>query len=256
MIFLVNYTIAGIIFTCQMSEISQHLCIILFLYAIMCSKISITLLYTYKSFETWIKCVRKKLYTNSPGPICGVKIIDEKDFTFPTQGNIFEWEKYGFCLDFSKSNLPPSMGECRINIRVSLSGQFQLPEDSDLLSPVFWISAPCKFAKPVMLEIQHCALTDEATLSQLSFVSVKCSQRDLPYRFTGWMEECSPHTVPSVTSSWATSLGLESLGERTPHDFTVHMYTGLWSGCMTGDSTLLSHKISMQTLWYSYFFHL
>ena len=112
-----------------------------------------------------------------------MKIIDEKDFTFPTEGNIFEWEKYGFCLDFSKSNLPPSMGECRINIRVSLSGQFQLPEDSDLLSPVFWISAPCKFAKPVMLEIQHCALTDEATLSQLSFVSAKCSQRDLPYRF-------------------------------------------------------------------------
>ena len=34
------------------------------------------------------------------------------------------------------------------------------------------------------LEIQHCALSkDEAALSHLTFVSTKCSQRDLPYIF-------------------------------------------------------------------------
>ena len=65
--------------------------------------------------------------------------------------------------------------------RVFLGMQFQFPEDSDLLSPVFWISTPCKFAEPVTLEIQHCAFQEDDTT--LSFVSAKCSQKELPYNF-------------------------------------------------------------------------
>ena len=108
----------------------------------------------------------------------------EAEFTVSTKGSSFQWKGYGLRLHVSKDSLPPGMGECRINIKVSLSGQFQLPEGSDILSPIFWISAPCKFMKPVTLEIQHCALVeDEAALSNLSFVLTKCSQRDLPYTF-------------------------------------------------------------------------
>ena len=111
-------------------------------------------------------------------------MIGEAEFIVPTKGLSFEWRGYGLRLHIPKGSLPPGIGECRINIRVSLSGQFQLPEDSALFSPVFWISVPCKFSKPVTLEIQHCALReDEMVLSDLSFVSAKCSQRDLPYRF-------------------------------------------------------------------------
>ena len=83
-----------------------------------------------------------------------------------------------------KDSFTTSVGECTLNIRVSLTGHFQLPEDSNFLSPVFWIAAPCRFTKPVTLEIQHCALReDETVLSHLTFVSTKCSQRDLPYIF-------------------------------------------------------------------------
>ena len=71
-----------------------------------------------------------------------------------------------------------------VNIRASVLGQFQLLENLVLLRPVFWISARCKFTKPVTLEIQHCTLReDKAVLSQLRFVSAKCSQKDLTYRF-------------------------------------------------------------------------
>ena len=115
------------------------------------------------------------------GSIDGVQVIGEVGFTVPAEGGSFHWRGYGLRLHIPKDSLP---AKCRIDIKVSLSGQFQLPEGSDLLSPVFWISAPCKFAKPVTLEIQHCALTeDESSLSGLSFVSAKCSQRDLPYKF-------------------------------------------------------------------------
>ena len=104
-------------------------------------------------------------------------------FIVPTQGASFEWEGYGLKLHIPEGSRPVGMRECQINIKASLNGQFQLPKDTDLLSPVFWISAPCKFTKPVTLEIQHCALRHEAVLSDLSFVSAKCSQKDLPYMF-------------------------------------------------------------------------
>ena len=123
-------------------------------------------------------------HSYSLGSIRGVQVIGEVEFKVFDQGGSFTWRGYGLRLDVPKGSFPPDMGECRVNIRASLSGQFQLPEDSDLLSPVFWISASCEFTKPVTLEIQHCALReDEAVLSSLSFVSTKCSQRDLPYQF-------------------------------------------------------------------------
>ena len=120
-------------------------------------------------------------HTHLAGSIPGVEMVGEVDFIVPTQGGSFQWKGYGLKIHAPKDGIP---AKCRIKIKVSLSGQFQLPEDSELLSPVFWISAPCKFTKPVTLEIQHCALTeDEAVLSNLSFVLTKCTQRDLPYRF-------------------------------------------------------------------------
>ena len=129
-------------------------------------------------------------------------MIGETEFRVLTQGGSFEWKGYGLRLHVPEGSLPSGVRDCRMGIRASLTGQFQLPEDSDLLSPVFWISAPCKFTKPVILEIQHCALReDETVLSDLSFVSAKCSQRDLPYSLDRWVEECSPHIAPMVASS-------------------------------------------------------
>ena len=115
--------------------------------------------------------------------IRGVEVIGETDFVISAKECSFEWVGYGLRLSIPEDSLPTGMEQCRINIKASLSGPFLLPEDSDLLSPVFWISALCKFRKPVTLEIQHCASRDEATFADLNFVSTKCSQKDLPYIF-------------------------------------------------------------------------
>ena len=106
------------------------------------------------------------------------------DFVVPTKGGFFEWMGYGLSLSVSEDSLPAGMKECSVNIKASLSGPFQLPEDSDLLSPVFWISAPCNSMKPVTLEIQHCASRhDASSSSDLKFISAKCSQKDHLYTF-------------------------------------------------------------------------
>ena len=160
------------------------------------------------------------------GPIQGVEVIGMTEFTVPSHGINFEWKGYGLKLNIPEESLPGGMEECRFNIRVSLSGQFQLPEDSDLLSPVFWISAPCKFTKPVTLEIQHCALTvDETVLSDLHFVSAKCSQKDLPYRF----EHLAGGVFTTHSSYGSIQLnhfsGASVAGrKRTPRSYCAHLY--------------------------------
>ena len=148
------------------------------------------------------------------------------EFTISAQGASFEWEGYGLKLHVPEGSLPHGVGACKINIRVSFSGQFQLPENSDLLSPIFWISAPSKFAKPVTLEIQHCALReDEAIVSDLNFVSTKCSQMDLPYRFK--QLEGGVFTMHSsygsIQLSHFSGVGVAGAKE-TPRLYCAHLY--------------------------------
>ena len=65
-----------------------------------------------------------------------------------------------------------------------------------------------------------------------------------------WTVVCSPNTAHTVASSWNNSLGLVFLEARKHHGPTVHIYTTLWRMCMTGYSTLSSHKILMQRIRY------
>ena len=152
-------------------------------------------------------------------------MIAGTEFTVSAQVTDFEWEGYGLRLHVPEGSLPGDMEMCTVNIRASLSGKFQLPEDTDLLSPVFWISAPCKSTKPVTLEIQHYALRDEIVLSGLSFVSAKDSQKDLPYRF-----KQLDGGVFNMDSAYGTiqprhfcGIGVMGL-KHTPRSYCVHVY--------------------------------
>ena len=76
------------------------------------------------------------------------------------------------------------MSEAQLNVRVSLSGPFQIPFNSDLLSAVYWISSSHKFEKPITVKIQHCAvLSSDQQCSKLTFVRTKCTQKEGPYKF-------------------------------------------------------------------------
>lgn len=156
----------------------------------------------------------------------GVEVIGETEFTVPVQGGSFEWRGYGLKLHVPEGNLQAGMTICRVHIRVSLRGQFQLPNGSNLLSPVFWISTPCKFLKPVTLEIQHCApREDETVLSDLSFVTARCSQEDLPYRFR--FVDGGVFTTHSSYGSIQLShfSGKGVVGrKRTPRSYCAHLY--------------------------------
>ena len=153
-------------------------------------------------------------------------MIAVSEFTVSAQVTDFEWEGYGLRLHVPEGSLPGGMEKCTVNIKASLSGKFQLPEDTILLSPVFWISAPCKSTKPVTLEIQHCALREEEkVLSGLSFVSAKDSHKNLPYRF-----KQLDGGVFTMRSAYGTIqlrhfCGIGVTGrECTPRSYCAHVY--------------------------------
>ena len=153
-------------------------------------------------------------------------MIGEMEIVVPTKVGFFEWRGYGLKLRVSKDSLPAGMEECTVNIKASLSGPFQLPEDSDLLSPVFWISAPCKFKKPVTLDIQHCASRDDASFSDLKFISAKCSQKDLPYTFRqlDGGEFTADSSYGSIQLSHFSGIGITGR-KRTPRSYCAQIYT-------------------------------
>lgn len=96
----------------------------------------------------------------------------------------FHFKGYGFKLHIPEGSLPAEVAETKLNVQVSLSGQFQMPPGYELLSAVYWVYCPHKFTKPLTVEIQHCAvLSNDQQCAQLSFASTKCSQKELAYMF-------------------------------------------------------------------------
>ena len=152
-------------------------------------------------------------------------MIGETDLVISTKEFSFEWVGFGLRLGVSKDSLPTGMEECRINIKASLSGLFELPEDSELLSPVFWISALCKFKKPVTLEIQHCASRDEASFADLNFISAKCSQKTLLYTFKQLDGGRFPTDISygSIQLSHFSGFGIAGR-KRTPRSYCAQIY--------------------------------
>ena len=100
------------------------------------------------------------------------------------QAQTFEWKNYGFKLHIPENSLPPDVAECEVHIKASLSGQFQFPEGTNVISGIYWISTPHRFIQPVTIEIQHCVqLHSPEESDDLTLVVAKCSQKNLPYQF-------------------------------------------------------------------------
>ena len=103
--------------------------------------------------------------------------------TVTSSSQSFHWEGYGLKLKVPAQSLPSHINSCKITLMVSLSGLYQFPDNTELVSPVFWLR--CKpqvqFEIPLSLEIEHCAPLEN--YSHLRMTRALCSQKDLPYLF-------------------------------------------------------------------------
>ena len=118
-----------------------------------------------------------------PDYLRGVDVIGETNILVTNQAQSFKWVGYGLKIHVPKEALPADLEECRLLIKVGLSGQFGLPQNTSLSSAVYWLDSQprCKFSQPISLEIQHSVKNTHT--SHLSFVHAKCSQTHLPYLF-------------------------------------------------------------------------
>ena len=98
-----------------------------------------------------------------------------------SQGQLVEWN--GLKLHIHAGSLPEGLQECTIFIKASFAGEYEIPENSNLVSAIFWLCCKpqCSFIKPIMVEIQHCSTKRD--LSKLKIVRAFCNQKSLPYKF-------------------------------------------------------------------------
>ena len=112
----------------------------------------------------------------------GVEECGEKSVVvYSSHGQLVQWN--GLKLHIHEGSLPEGVHQCKIYIKVSLAGQYEIPENSCLVSAIFWLRCEpkCKFIKPITVEIQHCSTKEN--LSRLKIVRAFCSQKQLPYKF-------------------------------------------------------------------------
>ena len=130
-----------------------------------------------------LSCLHAIMFPLFPGYLRGVDVIAETSVQVTNQSQTFHWAGYGLKLHIPQGALPAGLNECRLLIKVGLSGQFALPENTSLVSAVYWLDSEprCKFSQPLTLEVQHCVKPTHT--STLSFIHAKCSQKLLPYVF-------------------------------------------------------------------------
>ena len=143
-----------------------------------------------------------------------------------------EWPGYGFYMEVPDGALAPGV-TASVAVKVILSGPFKLPENSQLISAVYWISSKAVFLKKVAVNIQHFAvITSEEQCSKFSFIIAKSSQKELPYTFHEREGSFNPQTqygtimvnqfcLLALTGSMDTELRYTCLKFYKPKSITV-----------------------------------
>ena len=93
------------------------------------------------------------------------------------------WDDFGFHLSVPDGAVPSDV-TVSLAVKAIMSGQFQLPDDTHLVSSIYWVSASRVFDKELSVHIEHCAvIRSEEEASKFKFIVGKCSQKNLPYNF-------------------------------------------------------------------------
>lgn len=125
---------------------------------------------------------RPTLYINEiAGYLPGIEeVCPQMSFTYTGKATTFNCS-VGIKISLPDDALPPGAKECEITVKSSISGQFEFPKDTKLVSAVYWIHSSHNFLRPITIELQHCAPMDGNQL--LSFVTANCPNEHLPYKF-------------------------------------------------------------------------
>ena len=111
----------------------------------------------------------------------GAGVVGEEELEVTNECKTLQLIGHGFKLHVPENALLEGIPKYSVNVKVSLTGQFEIPECYELVSAVYWVRTRGKFTKPVTIEVQHCA--NFSNPNQLCFVRTSCAQKSLPYKF-------------------------------------------------------------------------
>ena len=105
-----------------------------------------------------------------------------------------KWPGYGFYIEVPEGSLSPGV-TANVTVKVIFGDHFKLPENSQLISAIYWVSSSTEFLKELSVNIQHCAVVmSEEQLSEFKFIIAKGFQEVLPYHFKEREGLVSTHT--------------------------------------------------------------
>ena len=178
-------------------------------------------------------------YISGYDDVCGVEVVDEKILVVTNETMSFKWKDHGFKLHVEDNSLPEGIPEYSVNIKASLSGQFELPEGHELVSAVYWVKTSGKFTKPITIEVQHCANFSDP--NQLCFVSTSRAKKPLPYKFKviGGGSFTLGNKYGALSTTHFCGTGIAKKVERNEHScqycaqvyFTVKSLKDYWYYC-------------------------
>ena len=113
----------------------------------------------------------------------------------------FHWTGYGFKLHIPQDSLPAGVDRCLLHISASIAGQYQFPDNMELVSAVYWVRCdpPCLFQENLTVDMQHSAVVEGST--NLSFVRASSHKKELPYYSFEKIEDCGSFTNRSSYGS-------------------------------------------------------
>jgi GTP-binding protein EngB required for normal cell division len=114
-------------------------------------------------------------------PIRSLTCYGETQFLITSKGIDFAWDGFGLKIKVPPNAISDSLTE--IHVKVISSGHYSLPDNTVLVSPLFWLYSPKKFLKYIDLQIEHCANSAALKDNFLSFIHGRCDQKNLPYSF-------------------------------------------------------------------------
>ena len=172
------------------------------------------------------------------GLVCA-EVVGEVNLVVTNEALNFQWKDHGFKLHVPENALPEGIPEYSVNIKASLSGQFELPEGHELVSAVYWVKTSGKFTKPITIEVQHCANFSDP--NQLCFVSTSRAKKPLPYKFKviGGGSFTLGNKYGALSTTHFCGTGIAKKVERSEHScqycaqvyFTVKSLKDYWYYC-------------------------
>ena len=111
--------------------------------------------------------------------VCGETVLEITG----SENQKISWNGYGFHLSVPDGAVPSDV-TISLAVKAITSGQFQLPDNTHLVSSIFWVSASQLFDKEVSVHLEHCGIINsEEEASNYKFIVGRCSKKNLPYHF-------------------------------------------------------------------------